>query len=134
MEVQRSMIELDHTQLGINIRTARIRRGLRQKELAELVHITSQHISHIETARTKVSLPTLVDIANALNVDVGALLQGDLSPMQGRPLDAQIADILSDTTPEFKAHIFRICQEEVIFERQARRGLCRERSADDDPL
>ena len=109
MEVQRSMIELDHTQLGINIRTARIRRGLSQKELAELVHITSQHISHIETARTKVSLPTLVDIANALNVDVGALLQGDLSPMQGRPLDAQIADILSDTTPEFKAHIFRIC-------------------------
>ena len=53
MEVQRSMVELDHTQLGINIRTARIRRGPRQKELAELVHVTSQHISHIETARTK---------------------------------------------------------------------------------
>ena len=112
------MANLDYVQLGLNIRMARIRRGLKQKELAELVNVTSQHISHIETARSKVGLPTLVDIAGALGTSVDALLMGGLPPAQGTALDGQLEELLRGAAPELKLHILKLCQEEVLFFQQ----------------
>ncbi|MGN1348992.1 MAG: helix-turn-helix domain-containing protein [Acutalibacteraceae bacterium] len=42
--------------------------------MAEKVWISVTHMSHIETGSTKLSLPVLVDIAAALNVDTDSLL------------------------------------------------------------
>ena len=67
------MIDLDYKVIGRNIRQYRLKKGLRQKTLAEMVHLTDQHISHIENATTQLSLPTLVAIANALEVDCNTL-------------------------------------------------------------
>ena len=39
-----------------------------------MVGLTSQHISHTEVASTKISLPALVKIANALHTSVDKLL------------------------------------------------------------
>ena len=52
-------MELDYKAIGQNIREHRRKSGLNQKELAELVNLSPQHISHIETGHTKLSLPTL---------------------------------------------------------------------------
>lgn len=65
---------MDYVLLGQRIRAARIAAGLTQEELAELVDLTSQHISHTEVASTKISLPALVKIANALHTSVDKLL------------------------------------------------------------
>ena len=51
-------MELDYKAIGQNIREHRRKSGLNQKELAELVNLSPQHISHIETGHTKLSLPT----------------------------------------------------------------------------
>lgn len=65
---------MDYVLLGQRIRAARLSAGMSQEQLAEMVGLTSQHISHTEVASTKVSLPSLVKIANALNTSVDKLL------------------------------------------------------------
>lgn len=62
-------INLDYKEIGHNIRRYRKSCKLKQKDLAEKVNLTEQHISHIENGSTKLSLPTLVAIANALSID-----------------------------------------------------------------
>lgn len=65
---------MDYKLLGQRIRTARLAAGLSQEQLAEIVGLTSQHISHTEVASTKISLPALVKVANALHTSVDKLL------------------------------------------------------------
>lgn len=72
-------MELDYKAIGRNVRHYRIKMGYKQKELAEKINLTDQHISHIETGSTQLSLPTLIAICNALDVDCNTLLGGNLS-------------------------------------------------------
>lgn len=59
---------IDYQEIGNNIKICRIRCNLKQAELAEMVGVTSQHISHVERCQTKPSLTLLVDISTALRV------------------------------------------------------------------
>lgn len=54
---------IDYKEIGSNIKVCRIRKNLKQAQLAEIVGVSSQHISHIECGRTTVSLPLLISIA-----------------------------------------------------------------------
>ena len=54
---------MDYYDVGQRIRKIRKARGLSQEQLAEKVGISTTHMSHIETANTKLSLPVFVDIA-----------------------------------------------------------------------
>lgn len=65
---------MDYYTIGQQIRKSRKARGLSQEQLAEMVNISTTHMSHIETGNTKLSLPVLVDIANALDVRTDDLL------------------------------------------------------------
>ena len=57
---------MDYFEIGQKIRKYRKEKGLSQEQLAEKVNISVTHMSHIETANTKLSLPVLVDIATVL--------------------------------------------------------------------
>ena len=61
-------MELDYQAIGVRIRRLRKERGLTQQTLAEISSQEPSNISHIERGATKLSLPTLVSIANALEV------------------------------------------------------------------
>ena len=50
------------------IKTARLRSGLTQEELAEKINISTQQISRIETGMYVPSLPTFLHIADVLNL------------------------------------------------------------------
>ena len=65
---------MDYYAIGQRIRKVRKARGFSQEELAEKVGISTTHMSHIETGNTKLSLPVLVDITNALDVRTDDLL------------------------------------------------------------
>ncbi len=67
-------MELDYIAIGIRIRRYRKEKGMTQQLLAELSHQEPSNISHIERGATKLSLPTLVNIANALSVTVDDIL------------------------------------------------------------
>ena len=66
--------EMDYYEIGQRIRKFRKARGLSQEQLAEKIGISTTHMSHIETGSTKLSLITLVSIANSLCVGIDQLL------------------------------------------------------------
>ena len=53
---------------------AAFQKGMTQEQLANEVGVVVTHISHIETGNTKLSLPVLVDLADALQIRVDDLL------------------------------------------------------------
>lgn len=67
-------MELDYRAIGKRIKIARIKADLTQEQLAEKIEISPTHLSNIETGSTRVSLNTIVSIANALSVTSDDLL------------------------------------------------------------
>ena len=65
---------MDYFEIGQRIRKIRKARGLSQEQLAERIGISTTHMSHIETANTKLSLPVFVEIAKVLEVQTDSLL------------------------------------------------------------
>ena len=86
-------MDLDYQEIGRNIRRFRQAKGLKQKELAELIQVSDQHVSHIENAHTQVSLPTLVAIANALQTDCNTLLGATLTEARQSILHQQLLEL-----------------------------------------
>ncbi|MBQ6823033.1 MAG: helix-turn-helix transcriptional regulator [Clostridia bacterium] len=92
-------MSIDYRSIGARIKELRKARGITQERLAETVQVETSTISHIERATTKVSLPTLIHIANALEVSVDALLYGTLirsEHISVRIIDDLLADCSSD--------------------------------------
>ena len=67
-------MEIDYKAIGRRVKSARIKMGMTQEFLSYLIDVTPAHMSNIETGKTKVSLPTLIAIANALSISVDTLL------------------------------------------------------------
>ena len=67
---------MDLKLIGLNIKNCRNRMKLTQAQLAEIVDLSTNHISHIENGSSKMSLDTLIDICNALNVSPNEILWG----------------------------------------------------------
>lgn len=63
--------------IGANIRRARTRRRLTQDDLAQTVHTTRQTISNYETGRSRPDVETMQRLADALGVELTALLDGE---------------------------------------------------------
>lgn len=78
---------MDYYAIGQRIRKIRKARGLSQEQLAEKVGISTTHMSHIETANTKLSLSVFVDIAEALETQTDALLYDDSRESVSQSLD-----------------------------------------------
>ncbi len=91
-------MELDYRAIGTRIRRFRKERGMTQQVLAERSRQEPSNISHIERGATKLGLPTIVSIANALGVTVDDLLCDSLENARAA-FDREAADILSDCTP-----------------------------------
>ena len=92
-------MSIDYVDIGKRIRSQREKQKLSQEKLAEWAGVSIQHISNIEKANTKLSLPVLIDIANALQCNVETLL---LSSLQNNSVAAEyiITELLEDTTRE----------------------------------
>ena len=61
-------MNIDYKEIGKRVRAARRNAGYTQEKLAEILEISSAHLSNIERGITKVGLPRLVSIANALSL------------------------------------------------------------------
>jgi transcriptional regulator with XRE-family HTH domain len=65
------------TQLGVRIRQARTAAGLSQEDLAGRIGISCQQLQKYEVATNRVTVSRLIDISDALGLDVTKLLSGD---------------------------------------------------------
>lgn len=102
-------MELNYIEIGLNIRKYRQLLNLKQKELAKLVGISKQHLSHIENARTKLSLATLVTIANVLHVDCSTLLGRSFVSSHDTILDKRIHKLTANMDTKKIALVAGFC-------------------------
>ena len=92
-------MNIDYVSIGNRIKELRTAKGWTQAKLAEKSGVEPSNISHIERAATKLSLPTMVNIANALDVTLDEIVYGSLVKSTHVSVK-MINDILSDCTAE----------------------------------
>lgn len=85
--------------IGKRIKELRKEKGYTQEVLAEITELSVDHISHIETGNTKMSLNVLVKIANAFRVPTDKLLYDSLYQSK-ELLKDDIAGVFSDTSSD----------------------------------
>ncbi len=98
-------MELNYKAIGKRIKIARIHNDITQEKLAEIVNLSPSHMSNIETGTTKVSLTTIVNIANALSVTVDDLLCDDI--IKAKPQFENDIKILLDDCDDFEIRIVK---------------------------
>lgn len=59
---------------GLNVKIERLKKGLTQEQLAELMNIHLTYIARIETGKINMSLGKILELANTLNIDINKLL------------------------------------------------------------
>jgi|MGYP000156539050 putative regulatory protein len=60
---------------GKNVKIARIKKDLTQEQLSEILDINQNYIACIECGRQNMSLGKILELANALQVDIETLLK-----------------------------------------------------------
>ncbi len=70
-----------------NVRRLRLDRGMTQEALAEVIGTELRTLQRVEAASTNPSLTMLINLAEALDVEPGALLKPTVRPVikRGRP-------------------------------------------------
>ena len=61
--------------IGINIKSERLRQGLSQEEVAEKCDISRNSVSLIETGKINPTILRVIDIARVLKVDINVLVK-----------------------------------------------------------
>ena len=67
-------MEIDYKMVGIRIRQRRKELHMSQEHLAELIDVSTPHMSNIENGKTKFSLQVLLDLANAMETTLDVLM------------------------------------------------------------
>lgn len=100
-------MEINYIAIGKRIRQLRKERGWSQAILAEKSGIEPSNISHIERAATKLSLPTLVSISNALEVTLDEIIYESL--IKNEHITSKIInELLADCTSKEISAIIEI--------------------------
>ncbi|MDE7446408.1 MAG: helix-turn-helix domain-containing protein [Lachnospiraceae bacterium] len=101
-------MSVNYIDLGVRIKRRREELKMSQAELASQADLSTQHISNVENARSKIGLDKLVTISNVLDCSVDELLCGSMKSGSRSVYSDEIADIIegfSDTEmrtlPEF---------------------------------
>lgn len=82
--------------IGNTIKTYRKKLNLTQSELAEMVDLSDQHISRIESGCYVPSLPTFFDLVNVLKIDLQEF--GFNIEITSNPLKKELLDKISSAT------------------------------------
>lgn len=99
--------KLDYNILAERIKQARTGKGYSQSKLAELVGVSTNTIGKLEISYTTVSLKTILNIANVLDVDINFLVGAPLSDRK-KANDLFIESLLQDFTDKNKELVIQI--------------------------
>lgn len=94
-----TIMEINYKDIGVRVKQERINKNITQEKLAEISGVSVTHMSNIENANTELSLPALINIANALDCDSSILLFGNSTSNLNSSL-LIISNILLDCTSE----------------------------------
>ena len=94
-------VDIDYIAIGKRIRSARLAKKMTQETLSNMIDVTPTYISTIENGHTKLSLSTLLSIAQILDTTVDQLLY-DNTPVLISQFDADIKELTSDCSKQEK--------------------------------
>lgn len=89
-------MSVNYIDLGARIKRRREELKMSQAELASRAELSTQHISNVENARSKIGLDKLVTISNVLDCSVDELLCGSMKTGSRSVYSDEIADIIED--------------------------------------
>lgn len=107
--------DIDYKAIGQRVRDARLKKQMTQEELAEKTGISTSYASAIETGASKVALPTLIQLARALDTTVETLLY-DVTPASVQKYDLEAKEILEDCSEgerKFLINLLKAAREEL---------------------
>ena len=101
------MKDINFEKIGQKLKKIRISKGLTQEYIANMVDVNTSHISNIENNRVKISLPTLVNVCNALDTTVDYIL-ADEYKNPSTVIEHEILKELQNCSPETQKQILKI--------------------------
>ena len=107
--------DIDYKAIGLRVREARLRKQMTQEDLAEKTGISTSYASAIETGASKVALPTLIQLTNALDTTIETLLY-DVTPASAYKYDLEAKIILEDCSESerrFLINLLKAAKEEL---------------------
>ena len=89
--------------IGKRIRQARKKKGLTQRELADLVHVSPSHMSDLELGKKRIGIDILINVTEVLQVSADWVLRTNVPAL--KTIDEnELSEILSDcNTAEIQA-------------------------------
>jgi len=100
-------VNLNFESIGKNIKTYRIRKKLRQEDLAELSELSVTYIGMVERGEKIPALETFIKILNALEVSADVIL-ADVLKVGYEVKGSLITDQLSSLTPEDREKVYDV--------------------------
>ncbi len=100
---------MDARLIGKRIQTVRKQRGLTQEQLSQMVNLSTNYLSNIETGFKTPKLETLIQIMNALECDANALL-ADVVDVSTSNESGQVAKALSELPHNEQRRIMRVVE------------------------
>ena len=88
-------LQINYSGIGKRVKDFRKNLNITQAKLGEISDVEPSNISHIERGVAKVSLPTLIKIANALNVSLDELVYDSIIKCNHISIK-EISELLSD--------------------------------------
>lgn len=100
------MKEINFPAISKKIKETRLSKGLTQEYIANMADVNTSHISNIENNRVKISLTTLVQICNAMDVTVDYILSSEYTSASS--LDNEILKELHTCSDEKKQKVLQM--------------------------
>ena len=113
---------LDLKSLGQNVRYYRKLKGWKQRQLAEMVDVTDEYISHVENAHIRPSLEKTVAMANALGVDLNTLLEDSLSGSKQFVMSQKLSTLTANMDTEKLALVADFCRTLERYDVEKKKG------------
>ena len=104
---------MDARLIGKRIQLMRKERGLTQEKLSQMVNLSPNYLSNIETGLKTPKLETLIEIMNALQCDANALLT-DVVDATTTEQSSQISNALASLPMKEQRKIMRIVEVLVL--------------------
>ena len=117
-------MDINYKAIGVRIKAARARKGVTQGYIANLIGLSTPHISNIETGNTNLGLPTIIHLANVLDVSVDELLCDNIKRSE-KIFQNELADLLKDCSAQelhFITEIIKVVKKNGYAGEPKRRG------------
>ena len=108
---------IDYKAIGNRLRETRIRKNIKQEEVADLFDTTQSFISKIETGYSKPSLSTLIKLCKIYEVSFDYIIFDNLDHIK-QSLNPDFDEILSDCNEKERVFLLLLLKEAKLLARK----------------